>query len=95
MKCPHCNENIDVRFIKAPSDAQPKPAGGAPASGDVGELLEACEGQPMTTWEETFVTEQKARFTQYGSRTRISDKQLNILRKIANGEGGRSREDEF
>ncbi len=96
MKCPHCNGNIDVRFVKAPPDMQSGAVRSQSAAvGDMGELLDQCSGQPMTTWEETFVSEQLERYVKYKDRTKVSDKQLAILRKIANGEGGRSREEEF
>lgn len=95
MKCPHCQENIDVRLIKAPANAQPstRPAGNGAVSGDLGELIQAAEDQPMTTWEETFYADLKARYAQWKDRTKVSDKQMAILRKIASGEGGRN--DEF
>ncbi len=60
-------------------------------SGDIGELLDQAEGGKMTKWEETFITDLRARYDQYKERTKVSEKQMAILHKIANGEGG----DEF
>ena len=98
MKCPHCQNEIEVRINKAPQQQADKAGFGKSSSngsGDVGELLNECAGQPMTPWEETFIAETEERYGKYKDRIKMSDKQLNILRKIASGQGGRQREDEF
>lgn len=89
MKCPHCNGNIDVRFIKAPADAQAEATPHSPSvdNSDLETLLDAADNQPLEGWSATFVADLRKRFTQYGSKTFISAKQMTKLRQIANGEG--------
>jgi len=48
-------------------------------------LFEACEAQhdKITKWETDFVDDQKERWEKYGADIRVSDKQWNVLNKIA------------
>lgn len=82
MKCPACNCNLDVRLIKAPASS------GAPAeaSGDLGELLESIDVETLEGASAKFVRETQARFEQYGDKTRMSEKQMAWLKRIASGE---------
>ena len=81
MKCPHCNGNIDVRFIKAPGDSDSQSNEG---SGDVGELLSRIHDDELETdFEIKFIEQTRARFLQYGDRILMSEKQMTCLRKIA------------
>jgi hypothetical protein len=94
MKCPHCAQEIEIRFTKAPQQQYDNGVKDTDTD-DIGGLLEACQSHPMTNWEETFVIDLRTRFKQYGSRTKVSEKQMGILRKIASGQGGRERNEEF
>lgn len=90
MKCPHCQ--TELRLVKVAGSGETQPNNG---DGQLKELLAAAQDQPMTDWESTFYADLKARYAQYGARTKVSEKQMTILRKIASGEGGRERNDEF
>ena len=91
MKCPHCRQNIDVQLIKAPADAQPSQPSrsSAPASDDLGELLESIDEGELDEAAAKFVTDTKDRFRQYGKRTKMSEKQMAWLKRIAGGENRR------
>jgi hypothetical protein len=82
MKCPHCNENIDVRLIKAPSNSQGS-LEGADISGLEAILDRIHEDELEHQNEIDFVKQTRERFEQYGERTRMSEKQMTWLRKIA------------
>ncbi len=82
MKCPHCNENIDVRFIKAPASSGASST--AEGMGDLGELLSQIHDDELETdFEIGFMKQLRDRFAQYGDTTRMSEKQMICLRKIA------------
>ena len=87
MKCPHCDGNIDVRFIKAPGNGQPKQES-AP-TGDLGELLGRINDEDLDEKALEFVTQTRERYEKYQDRTRMSEKQMAWLTKIAEGEGRR------
>ncbi len=83
MKCPHCNENIYVRFVKAPSDSGGQSSG---RTSDVGALLEQIHDDELETqFEIDFIKQTRERFEQYGDRIRMSDKQMACLQRIAAG----------
>ncbi len=86
MKCPHCNENLDVRLIKAPSNSgssSERSTEGADASG-LGDILEQIHEDELEHQNEIdFVKQTRERFEQYGDRTRMSEKQMTWIRKIA------------
>ena len=86
MKCPHCQQPIDVRLIKAPA-MQSQESGNAGSS--LGDLLESIDMAAIDGKNYDFVTQVKERFEQYGDRTMMSDKQMAWLRKLAAGVYGR------
>ena len=86
MKCPHCQKNIDVQFIKAPDNAQPSKQDGNSDTADLGELLGMIDEAALTGASLDFVTQTRERFTKYKGKTMMSDKQMSWLRKIASGE---------
>lgn len=88
MKCPHCSQNIDVQFIKAPANAQPPtPANnGSAGTADLEELLDMIDASSLSGQTLDFVVQTRERFKKYKSGTRMSDKQMSWLRKIASGE---------
>lgn len=50
------------------------------------ELLEDARMNAANDWEESFVADMKARYTEYGRRMFISDAQQEHLERIANDE---------
>lgn len=80
MKCPHCDQPIDVRFVKAPPMQS---ATLNTSSGDVGELLGLVNDTALNQWEQEFIASIRERFEKYGERTLVTEKQLENLRKIA------------
>lgn len=47
------------------------------------EILKDCEITTcLTSWENAFIDDMRARFTQYGERTHVSDRQWGILNRI-------------
>lgn len=83
MKCPHCDLEISIRLAKG-SDTPPT-SSSAPmaATSNVSELLKLIHDDQLTPWEETFIKETRERVEKWGDRIRMSDKQVEILRKIA------------
>lgn len=53
--------------------------------GDYQELLASAEDRAKGDWEAKFVSDMNNRFEQYKEKTFISEKQLEILNKIAAG----------
>lgn len=89
MKCPHCNGNIDVRFIKAPPDLNGTARTVASTNNggnSLVEMLDAIDDSKLTGASQTFVAETRERFAKYKDKTKMSDKQLAWLRKLAYGE---------
>lgn len=86
LKCPKCNVDLEVRLTAAPPMQADKAKAGQPASSDeVGELLNAIDDGSLDEGSVNFVRETRARFAQYGDRIRMSDKQMNWLKKLAGG----------
>lgn len=50
------------------------------------ELIEDARMNAANDWEESFVADMKARFSEYGRRMFISDSQKDLLERIANDE---------
>ncbi len=87
MKCPHCNGNIDVRFVKAPPDAQASTAASGPVDADeIKELLDGILESSLDERAAEFVSSTRERLEKYGSRIKMSDKQMAWLRKLASSE---------
>lgn len=90
-RCPKCNAVIEVgvRLTAAPpmqSDtAKPAPTNGG---GDLGELLELIDDNTLSGKAVDFVAQTRARFAQYGDRTRMSDPQIKWLKALAGGGDG-------
>ncbi len=84
MNCPHCGKTVIVKLAKDSNVGQPAPQ--AAGTGDLGALLDQIDDASLTGKAAAFVTQTRERFEQYGSRTRMSEKQMEWLRSIANGE---------
>lgn len=91
MKCPHCAQNIDVQFIKAPANMQSQSPTRAATSDDLATILKDINDSTLEGQALDFVTQTRERFTKYKASTRMSDKQMNWLKKLAYGE----QEDEW
>jgi hypothetical protein len=89
--CPHCSNQLqlDSRLTFASGPKSSAPNGG---SGDVGELLASINEDVLESAAAKFVRETRERLEQYGDRIRMSDKQMDWLRKIATGA---NRKDEW
>lgn len=76
MKCPHCKTELSLVVSKA--------GGSAPAadSSDLEGLLREAESLFLNEWEQGFINDLSERFSKWGSRTKVSDKQMATLRKI-------------
>jgi hypothetical protein len=49
------------------------------------DLLDEADDNASGSWEQTFVSELRTKFEEYGTGMFISDKQDEILNRIANG----------
>ncbi len=78
MNCPHCDQPVDVQLFKS---------GGKPQSVDasgLGALLEQIHDDELESdFEIGFMKQLRERFAQYGADTRMSEKQMTVVRKIA------------
>lgn len=81
MNCPHCNKVVLVHLTKDSTVGQVAPT--QATTDDLGELLNLAEGNNIKGQSLDFVTETRKRYKQYGSSTRMSDKQMSWLRKLA------------
>ena len=79
MKCPHCNNTIEVRLSKGIPET---PANDGPD--DLETMLACINEEDLDEPSAKFVRETRERFEQYGDRTRISPKQLAWLKRLAN-----------
>lgn len=82
-KCPKCN--ADLSIILAGAEARKGSSKAAGELPDIAELLAAINEDELEEGAAKFVSETRSRFAQYGSRTRLSDKQIAWLQKIAEG----------
>ena len=48
-------------------------------------VLALAEENADTDWAETFVSQQRDRFSKYGTKMFLSDRQAEVLKKIAEG----------
>ncbi len=80
MKCPWCAQNIDVRFIKAPGDSG-STSSDSPSLKEIMDLIHDDELE--SDFEIKFMEGFRPRYEQYGDRTHVSEKQMQVLRKIA------------
>ncbi len=54
-----------------------------PEAAGFDKLLETAEDRAMGDWEMNFVSETRERYDKYGDNTYLSDKQIAILKRIA------------
>ncbi len=85
--CPYCQQYINVTLSQA-GGAQQRESGPAKSSGSIGALLDSIEDDALEGAAAKFVGETRSRYEQYGERTRLSEKQLAWLQRIAGGETG-------
>ena len=82
-QCPHCKQYFDVRLTKAPAPLQSNGNGSAADHDDLESLLDAIDDSSLSGWDHDFVVDTRARFEKYGEATKVSDKQMAHLRRIA------------
>ena len=82
-KCPHCDRNIDVRFIKAPDSTKPSKA--SHSGSDLGSLLDAIDGLSLSGASKEFFDSMQEKYEQFGDETFVSDKQQLWLERLAEG----------
>jgi hypothetical protein len=81
LLCPHCQ--LPLRII-AVSGADADRADRADV-GDLGELLLQIHDENLEDgWEIKFIRETRERFAEWGGKIRMSEKQMGIVRRIAN-----------
>lgn len=85
--CPHCGKFI---AISKATTAQPKatprePSEEADVSG-LGDLLDSINVDTIGVKEAEFVNNCRERYAQYGERTRMTEKQMAWLNRIADAE---------
>ncbi len=81
QKCPKCGAGL---VIKLEEDTPRAPSEGDHL--DLGHLLETINDDELSGASAKFVMETRERFEQYGARTRMSEKQMSWLKRIAAGE---------
>lgn len=84
--CPHCKNQLQIEsrlvFASGPRSSEPQGAG------DLESLLNSINDDELSGAAEKFVRETRERFEKYGPRTKMSEKQLAWLGRIAAGETG-------
>ena len=79
MKCPHCG--ADVTLVKGEGAKSPSPAADTSALEELMGLV--YDEELESAFEQEFMKSLRERFAQYGERTRMSERQMMTLRKIA------------
>lgn len=83
VKCPKCGAGLEIRLEE---DRQRNPSEADHL--DLEQLLDSINDSELSGKVAEFVASTRERFEQYGKRTRMSDKQMAWLRRIAAGETG-------
>jgi hypothetical protein len=88
LNCPHCGKA--VALVVAGSDAKSASRSASPSvegcASEVFDLLQQIDPEgDYTDFERTFINETTDRYEKWGDRIRMSEKQMNVLRKIAKG----------
>lgn len=83
MNCPHCNKVVIVKLVKDSNVGQSAPSSGTADISDLGELLGMIEDGKLEGAAVDFVKQTRERFEKYKDKTRMSDKQMSWLRKLA------------
>lgn len=82
--CPHCKKplEVEIRLTGAPP-MQSSGVNGDPAQESLESLLNAIDDRQIQDPKEAeFIIQTRERFEKYGSRTMMSEKQLNWLKRI-------------
>lgn len=88
ITCPKCSQRLEVSLTMAPASQTQKvlPVNGNASTDELGELLDLIDDGSLSGAAVNFVAETRARFAQYGARTRVSEKQIAWLKKLAGAE---------
>ena len=104
VTCPKCQCQLEVKlsFAAGPkravvaAESASASTSTEPASKGltkIGEWLEFCVRRSasglLNAWEEEFVSSLMERYEEYGDRVKLSEKQMEILERIADGKRGR------
>lgn len=85
-KCPHCQGVIEIKVSAAPPmQAQQASKSAQADAGGLEELLESINTESLDENSRNFVTDMRERFAKYGKTTRVSERQMQWLRNIAEG----------
>lgn len=87
--CPHCNKVIVVTVGKDSNVGKAAPSNNG-ATGEIESLLSQIDDDSLKGASAKFVAETRERFEKYGKSTRMSEKQMAWLRKLASGDTGES-----
>lgn len=85
IKCPKCKVDLEVRLTAAPPMQADQQQRIVPDNADIGSLLEQINDDDLDSASSEFVSQTRERFAQYGDRTKMSEKQMAWLRKLAAG----------
>lgn len=86
--CPKCGSQLQVKLTFASVPRSSEQSNTSPLVQQVTELLERIEDNDLSGATAKFVTETRERLEKYGSRIKMSDKQMAWLNRIADGETG-------
>lgn len=84
MNCPHCGKVVIVKLTKDDGKEMPRPASNG--GNGLGDMLQAIDDSRLTGASVKFVEETRERYAKYKDNTKMSEKQLAWLRKLAYGE---------
>lgn len=88
VSCPKCNSQLEVKvsFASGPRESQQQKE--SPQYGDKGdprelrELLSNVDDQSMNDYEYKLVKDLRERLEKYGDKTYVSEKQINVIKRI-------------
>lgn len=87
MNCPHCGKV--VLLVKDSNAGKSAPSNNG-ATGEIQSLLSQIDEDSLKGKSAEFVAQTRERFEKYGTGTRMSEKQMSWLRKLASGDTGES-----
>src|SRR5437667_9959154 len=82
-QCPKCAAQLQVRLIFASGPRKAEAASVSDEDSDVGELLQHVDMVSLNDWERNFINQLRERYERYHENIKMSAKQTQILRKIA------------
>ena len=83
IQCPNCSAQIELRAVSANTSHVTTPKKVPGSETEVGIMLQSIDRQNLNPFETSFVNGTLERYEKYGDRIKMSDKQMDTLRKIA------------